>query len=518
MSDVKIRRALLSVSDKAGLVPFARSLQKWNIEIISTGGTLRTLQEAGIPARSVSDVTGFPEILDGRVKTLHPRIHAGILAVNDNPAHQLQMTEHLIEPIDMVVVNLYPFEETISRDGITTEEAIEQIDIGGPAMVRAAAKNFQHKVVVVNPASYEVVLANLEEHDGAISEQLRFKLATDAFGHTAQYDKVIEAFFSTHSKSEEGNSKFPSALSISPNKAADLRYGENPHQSAALYGDFFSYFEVLYGKELSYNNILDIEAASGLAEEFSEPTVVIVKHTNPCGVGSAAGIAEAYAKALATDRTSAFGGIIAINRPLDLDAAKAINEIFTEVVIAPEFPADVLEFMMKKKDRRLVAQKKSVRQSKPLDIRSVAGGVLVQNSDRLSMDSEKLRVVTHRAPSEEERRAMLFAWRVAMHVKSNAIVYATSDRTVGIGAGQMSRVDSSRLAVRKAVEAGLDLHGTAVASDGFFPFADGLLEATKAGATAVIQPGGSVRDPEVIQAADDNNVAMIFTGIRHFKH
>jgi len=518
MNETIIRRALISVSDKNGVVELARALRKWKVDIISTGGTLKTLKEAGIPAQSVSDVTGFPEILDGRLKTLHPRIHAGLLAVADNPAHRKQLQELNIETIDLVVVNLYPFEQAVSRNGISLEEAVEQIDIGGPTMIRAAAKNFKYKTVVVNPERYPAIIEEMEKHGGAISEELRAALANEAFERTARYDASIAQYLKAKSLPEPQTPTLPEVFSLRHPKLFDLRYGENPHQQAALYGSFADYFEHMHGKELSYNNIVDIQAAVEVVEEFTEPTVVIIKHTSPCGVGSDGRLVEAYRKALSTDTTSAFGGIIAANRPLDTETAQAMNEIFSEVIIAADFPPGVLDLLRKKKDRRLIRQKKTISQSKTLQVKTIAGGVLVQTPDVITLDEKQLRVVTKREPTETEWAAMVFGWRVAKHVKSNAIVYARPDRTVGIGAGQMSRLDSSRIAVMKANEAGLDLTGTAVASDAFFPFADGLLEAVKAGATAVIQPGGSVRDEEVIRAADENNIAMVFTGMRHFRH
>ncbi|TAK62811.1 MAG: bifunctional phosphoribosylaminoimidazolecarboxamide formyltransferase/IMP cyclohydrolase [Bacteroidetes bacterium] len=515
MNDRKIRRALISVSDKTGIGEFARKLLQWGIEIISTGGTLKLLHDAGIPATSVSEITGFPEILDGRVKTLHPSIHAGLLAVEDNVPHRQQLESLNIQPIDLVVVNLYPFEKTIARNDVTIEEAVEQIDIGGPTMLRAAAKNYKSKTVVVTPETYNVIIAEMEQRNGAVSEATRLKLAREVFHHTARYDSAIAQYFDRGNSSQPA---LPETFSISLRKQYELRYGENPHQRAALYGSYDGVFEKLHGKELSYNNIVDIQAAAELAEEFDEPAVVIIKHTNPCGVGTGKTLAEAYEKAFATDKTSAFGGIVCVNRPLDAEAVKRIDAIFTEVVIAPEFPGEILQTMMKKKDRRLICQKKRLKEIPSLNIKAVANGLLVQTTDDILLEEKQLRVVTKRIPAGQERAAMLFAWRVAKHVKSNAIIYARQDRTIGIGAGQMSRVDSSRLAVIKAKDAGLELSGTAVASDAFFPFADGLLEAVKVGATAVIQPGGSIRDEEVIRAADENNIAMIFTGIRHFKH
>jgi phosphoribosylaminoimidazolecarboxamide formyltransferase/IMP cyclohydrolase len=511
---LKIRRALISVSDKKGIIEFAKGLKEFGVEIISTGGTFTALKNAGIEVKSVSEVTGFPEILDGRVKTLHPSIHGGILAVMDNPAHRDQLQKHNIEPIDLVVVNLYPFEQTIAVEHVKLEEAIEQIDIGGPAMVRSSSKNFKHTAVVVNPNLYGVVLEEMHEHDGALTVQTRFQLACRAFQHTAHYDSVIASYLSGLTP----QNTLPDSITLSLMKEQPMRYGENPHQSAALYGKFGEHFQKLHGKELSYNNILDINAAALLCAEFDEAAVVIVKHNNPCGVATDKHLVEAYRKALATDSKSAFGGIVCVNRPLDRATAEAINEIFTEVVIAPEYEQGVLELLTKKKDRRLMKQISNLRKVRELDIRKVVGGVLVQDPDQHRIHPNDLRVVTKRKPTDTEMQALLFAWRIAKHVKSNAIVYALGDRTLGIGAGQMSRVDSSKIAAMKATDAGFDLHGCAVSSDAFFPFADGLLEAVKVGATAVIQPGGSVRDEEVIKAADEHDVAMVFTGIRHFRH
>jgi len=511
---LKIRRALISVSDKKGIVEFAKALKEFDVEIISTGGTFAALKNAGIDVKSVSDVTGFPEILDGRVKTLHPIIHGGILAVLDNPSHREQLQKHNIEPIDLVVVNLYPFEQTIAVENVKLDEAIEQIDIGGPAMVRSSSKNFKHTAIVVNPNLYGVVLEEMREHNGALTVQTRFQLACRAFQHTAHYDSVIASYLSGLMP----QNTLPDSITLSLMKEQSMRYGENPHQSAALYGKFGEHFQKLHGKELSYNNILDINAAALLCAEFDEPTVVIVKHNNPCGVASDAVLVEAYKKALATDTKSAFGGIVCVNRPLDRTTAEAINEIFTEVVIAPEYERGVLELLTKKKDRRLMKQTSNLRKVRELDIRTVIGGILVQEPDQHRIHISELKVVTKRQPTEEEMQALLFAWRIAKHVKSNAIIYTLGDRTLGIGAGQMSRVDSSKIAAMKAKDAGFDLHGCAVSSDAYFPFADGLLEAVKVGATAVIQPGGSVRDEEVIKAADEHGVAMVFTGIRHFRH
>ena len=510
-----IRRALISVSDKRGLTEFAKALSAMNVEIISTGGTCATLKGEGIAVRSVSDVTGFPEILDDRVKTLHPKIHAGLLAVADNAEHMKQLEELNIEPIDMVVVNLYPFEQTIAKAGVTLDDAIEQIDIGGPTMLRSAAKNFKHKAVIVNPDRYDSIIAEMRANNCAITETTCFNLAREVFCHTTAYDSVIAGYLDGIGTTTP---IFPDVYHLALRKEQELRYGENPHQTAALYGSFSKIFEHLHGKELSYNNIVDIAAAAQLVAEFDEPTVAIIKHTNPCGVGSAPNIAEAYAKAFATDTKSAFGGIVAMNRELDMAAAEMINEIFTEVIVAPAYADGVLGFLKKKKDRRLIHCRGDLRTLQSPDIKSVPGGLIMQSPDRARVQPENLKVVTKRKPRPDELRAMLFGWRVAKHVKSNAIVYALADRTIGVGAGQMSRIDSARVASWKANEMGLSVRGTAVASDAFFPFADGLLEAINAGSTCVIQPGGSVRDEEVIAAADKHEVAMVLTGIRHFKH
>jgi phosphoribosylaminoimidazolecarboxamide formyltransferase/IMP cyclohydrolase len=510
----RIRRALISVSDKSGLLDFARALRAMDIEILSTGGTATTLRQAGIEVTNVSDVTGFPEIMDGRVKTLHPLIHGALLGVTDNPDHLRQMRDHGIVPIDMVVVNLYPFRETVARPGTTLATAVENIDIGGPSMLRSAAKNFRCKAVIVDPARYEDVLHELKTSGGNVSEQTCAALAREVFHHTSSYDAAIADYLDAQSSPDA----LPSRLTIDVPKEQPLRYGENPHQRASLYGSFTKLFRSLHGKELSFNNIMDMSAAAMVVAEFDQPAVAIIKHMNPCGVGQDVSLAEAYTKAVATDTTSAFGGIVAVNRTLDMETARRINEIFTEVIVAPEIPADVLELLRKKKDRRLVILTGDVRSATRYDVRSVPGGFLAQDPDAPGVDASTFRVVTRRAPTSDEELALGFAWRVAKHVKSNAIVYTSADRTLGVGAGQMSRIDSSRIAVQKAAAAGLDLRGSVVASDAFFPFADGLLEAVRAGSTAVIQPGGSVRDADVIAAADEHNVAMIFTGTRHFRH
>lgn len=514
-----IRTALLSVSDKTGIVELAQQLHVLGVSLISTGGTAKTIADAGIPVRKVSDVTGFPEIMDGRVKTLHPKIHGGLLGVLDDETHIKQMRENGIESIDIAIVNLYPFERTMRAPGVSHEMLIENIDIGGPAMVRAAAKNYKHTCVVVNPARYSELLGFIAEGQspdafGQVPVAFRQQLAREAFAHTARYDGMVSSWFAT-----EQNVLLPDEFAIPMLKTQALRYGENPHQQAALYGSFLDLFQQVHGKELSFNNILDIDAATRVVLEFDEPTVAIVKHNNPCGVGSALTLVDAYRKAFATDTVSPFGGIIAVNRPVDADYATEVHALFTEVLIAPSFTEEALAILTKKKDRRLMTvQLSNLRTASNIDVRSVAGGYLVQSPDTPLLDEGALRVVTQRQPTEDERHAMMFAWKIAKHVKSNAIVYASADRTLGIGAGQMSRVDSARIAVSKANDVGLSLKGCAVASDAFFPFADGLLQAADAGATAVIQPGGSVRDEEVIAAANERGLTMMMTGMRHFRH
>ena len=513
-SSEPIRRALISVSDKTGLVPFARALVALGVEIISTGGTAKLLAQEGVANTEISAFTGFPEMLDGRVKTLHPKVHGGLLFVRDNPDHVAQAEAHDIKAIDLVVVNLYPFEKTIAKPGTTLEEAIEQIDIGGPSMLRSAAKNYRFVTVVVDPEDYESVLENIHANDGSTTLKLRERLGIKVFVTTSKYDGAIANYLN---KEQETTC----SLNLSMPIVARLRYGENPHQTAALYGHFDEHFEKLHGKELSYNNILDISAASELIEEFSEPTIAILKHTNPCGIGSDADLREAWDKAFATDKQAPFGGIIICNRPLTEPLARAISEIFSEVIIAPDFDAEARALLQKKKNLRLM--RKLPRPLPKSDdeqmlIRSVTGGVLVQSRDGSPETDLESKVVTARPPTQAELAAMLFAWRVVKHVKSNAIVYAAADRTLGIGAGQMSRVDASRIAIWKAADAGLSLKGSAVGSDAFFPFPDGLIAAAEAGATCAIQPGGSVKYPEVIAAADQRKMTMICTGVRHFKH
>ena len=511
-----IRRALLSVSDKTGLLEFAQFLAGRGVELISTGGTAKTLREAGVKVIELSDYTGFPEMMDGRVKTLHPKVHGGLLQRRDLATHREQAAKHLIPTIDLVVVNLYPFEQTVARPDCTTELAIENIDIGGPSMLRSAAKNHEAVTVITDPSDYAVVQKEIEA-GGDTMVGTRRKLAAKVFRHTSHYDHLIGSYLTRLSEPEQP--VLQDSAGIVRRRAQSLRYGENPHQKAALYGSFLESFEQLHGKELSYNNVLDLSAAAGLIAEFrdAEPTLAILKHTNPCGVGSGKKLREAWDRAYATDRQAPFGGIIAANRPLDGETAQAIAEIFSEVILAPSFTAEALKILQAKKNLRLMENHE--KGTGGYDFRSVRGnGLLVQESDGAGDDEKAWKVVTRRKPSEAELRAMRFGWKVVRHVKSNAIVYAGEDRTLGIGAGQMARVDSSRIAVWKAGEAKLSLKGSAVASDAFFPFPDGLEAAAQAGATAAIQPGGSVKDPEVIAAADRLGVAMIFTGRRHFRH
>ena len=509
---MKIKRALLSVSDKTGIAEFARCLHEMGVEIISTGGTAALLKSESIPVLEIEKFTGFPEILGGRVKTLHPKVHGGLLYVRTDPTHQEQLTKNGIQPIDLVAVNLYPFEQTIRKPDIKLEDAIEQIDIGGPSMLRSAAKNYRFVTTISDPQDYETVLQELETHGGETTLAFREKLAIKVFLLTARYDSSIATYLN-HEQATSG------AYAVSLPLETRLRYGENPHQSASLYGRFSDFFQKLHGKELSFNNILDINAAANLMREFSEPTVAILKHTNPCGVGSDADLREAWVKAFATDKQAPFGGIIICNRPMIEPLARAIAEIFSEVIIAPEFEPEARALLQKKKNLRLMKSLEwfnSTRQEP--DVRSVIGGMLVQEKDFAPLPRPEDHVVTKRPPTADEMAAMLFGWKVVKHIKSNAIVYARKDRTLGIGAGQMARVDASRIAIWKAGEAGLSLQGSAVASDAFFPFPDGLIAAADAGATAAIQPGGSVRDESVIESADERNLAMVFTGIRNFRH
>jgi phosphoribosylaminoimidazolecarboxamide formyltransferase/IMP cyclohydrolase len=509
---MKINRALISVSDKTGIVPFARRLSEMGIEIISTGGTAALLKDESISHIEIEQFTGFPEILSGRVKTLHPKVHGGLLFLRDNPDHRQQAAAHQIQPIDLVVINLYPFESTVAEPNVTLEQAVEQIDIGGPAMLRSAGKNYRSVTVVSDPADYDLVLKEMELHDGETTLTLREQFAIKAFLKTSGYDQAIADFL----RRQQGTA---GAFVLCLPLEMHLRYGENPHQAASLYGHFQNFFQKLHGKELSYNNILDINAAANLIREFPEPTVAILKHTNPCGVGSDPDLREAWIKAFATDKQAPFGGVIICNCPLNESLARAISEIFSEVIIAPEFEPEARALLQKKKNLRLMKMLSGTEEAKDdLQVRSVIGGILVQEKDGAGFEEPERHVVSARPPTADEMKAMLFGWRVVKHIKSNAIVYASKDRTLGIGAGQMSRVDSARIAVWKANEAGLTLKGSVVCSDAFFPFADGLIAAADAGATSAIQPGGSLRDEEVIAAANERQMAMVFTGVRHFRH
>ncbi len=518
-------QALLSVSDKSGLVEFAHGLDARGVKLLSTGGTAKVLADAGLAVTDVGSYTGFPEMLDGRVKTLHPKVHGGILARRDLPAHAAALREHAIPTIDLVVVNLYPFRETVARPGCTLEDAIENIDIGGPAMVRSAAKNWPHVGIVVDPADYAGVLAELAAGGGALSDATRFALMRKAFAHTAAYDGAIANWLTARGP-DGAASTWPDNFFVAGTKVQDMRYGENPHQSAAFYrddmpaaGTIATYAQV-QGKELSYNNIGDSDAAWECARSFDVPACVIIKHANPCGVAIAATPLEAYRKALATDPTSAFGGVIAFNRPVDAATVEAVSAQFLEVLIAPAYTDDALALIAKKVNVRVlnVALPPGAAAANPWDMKRVGGGFLVQSPDDRNVGEADLKVVTKRVPTAAEVVDLLFAWRVAKFVKSNAIVYCRDGQTLGVGAGQMSRVDSSRIAAIKAGNAGLNLAGSAVASDAFFPFRDGLDVVADNGATSVIQPGGSIRDAEVIAAADERGIAMVVTGIRHFRH
>lgn len=522
----RVTQALISVSDKEGVVELATQLRELGIRLLSTGGTALLLRNAGIEVRDVSDITGFPEMLDGRVKTLHPRVHGGLLARRDLPAHMKALAEHKIDTIDLLVVNLYPFQKTVARPDCTLDLAIENIDIGGPAMLRAAAKNHASVTVVVDPGDYARVLADLRS-TGGVGDALRFELARKVFAHTAQYDGAIANYLGTAAgaprQGGEAPGVYPQTFTLQFEQLQGMRYGENPHQSAAFYRDALpaagalAHYRQLQGKELSYNNIADSDAAWECVKVFDAPACVIIKHANPCGVAVAEGLLEAYRKAFSTDPTSAFGGIIAFNRPLDGATAEQVAKQFVEVLIAPGFDEGA---------RRAFAGKQNVRlleiplasASNRFDLKRVGGGLLVQSPDEHRLTEADVKVVTRKAPTSEQMQDLLFAWRVAQFVKSNAIVFCGQGQTLGVGAGQMSRIDSARIASIKAEHAGLSLAGSAVASDAFFPFRDGLDVVVDAGATAVIQPGGSVRDDEVIAAADERGVAMVFTGVRHFRH
>jgi phosphoribosylaminoimidazolecarboxamide formyltransferase/IMP cyclohydrolase len=514
----QIRRALLSVSDKRGIVELARGLAAHGVELLSTGGTAKLLREAGLTVKEVAEHTGFPEMLDGRVKTLHPKIHGGLLGRRDLPEHVAAMNEHGIPPIDLVCVNLYPFREVTAR-GCSLEEAIENIDIGGPSMLRSAAKNHAAVTVVVDPADYAVVLDEMRTHRGATVPETRARLAKKVFRATAAYDGMIADYLGDLGRGADEH--FGESMHLQLTKAAELRYGENPHQHAALYGDLFSFLEQLHGKELSYNNLVDIDAALRLMLDFasdSRAVLAILKHNTPCGVGAGASVLEAYQKAFATDPESPFGGILITNREWDLALTQVVDEIFTEVLIAPGFSADALDKLRKKKNRRLILWHQERTPTSHIELRSVIGGVLAQDRDVALESAGEAKVASKRAPTPAELQAMDFGWRVVKHVKSNAIVFAAADRTLGIGGGQTSRVDAVLLAREKAARQKISLAGSALASDAYFPFPDGVEHGLEAGASAIIQPGGSVRDDDAIAAADRRGATMVLTGARHFRH
>jgi phosphoribosylaminoimidazolecarboxamide formyltransferase/IMP cyclohydrolase len=517
----KVTRALISVSHKEGVLDFAKEISRLGIEILSTGGTAKLLRDGGVTVKDVSEFTGFPEMLDGRVKTLHPKVHGGILGRRGNPEHVKQMKQHGIEPIDLVVVNLYPFEQTVAKPGCTLEDAIENIDIGGPTMLRSAAKNYTDVAVVVSPRDYGRVLDELRK-TGEVSLKTRFELCRTVFLHTASYDSAISAWLNNQVPDEE-KTRFPNILTLHFEKVQNLRYGENPHQEGAFYREFgvkepcVAHAKQLQGKEMSFNNYLDANSALELVKEYGGTAAVIIKHNNPCGVATASSLADAYRKARDCDPVSAFGGVIAFNHMVDLETAKEITATFVEVIVAPEFAPDAREELKKKKDLRLLDIGPNIA-GKPegMDLKKVTGGLIYQDRDLGKIaDVKALPVASKRTPTDDEYEALSFAWKVCKHVKSNAIVFTGKDRTVGIGAGQMNRLDSVRIAVMKAQSS---LEGTVLASDAFFPFRDGLDEAAKAGVTAVIQPGGSLKDEEVIKAADEHGIAMVLTKMRHFRH
>jgi phosphoribosylaminoimidazolecarboxamide formyltransferase / IMP cyclohydrolase len=561
----KIERALVSLSDKSGAVEFAKGLAEFGIEIISTGGTARTLREAGISITDVSEVTGFPEMMDGRVKTLHPKIHGGFLALRDNPEHVKEMREHAIEPIDLVAINLYPFEQTIVKHGVSLEEAVENIDIGGPAMIRSASKNWLDVAVVTDPRLYEGILEELRRNDGALSLNTRQRLAVLAYTRTASYDLAISSYLAKQLLDEDlafleplnplgdlvfiepdefdendtdsETSTLPEHTEISLAKISDLRYGENPHQQAALYGTGetggIANAEQLHGKEMSFNNYVDAEAAWNLVSDFEQLAVAIIKHTNPSGVGVGETNEQAYRRALSTDPVSAFGSVVAFNRPVDATVATSVNEVFTEVVIAPDFEPEALEIFRTKKNLRVLRtspDKISNRESQISDrlgtsefetqiqYKQISGGMLLQTKDTHVLTSADLRTVTEKQPTEADIRAMMLAWKVCKHVKSNAIVISNETQTLGVGSGQMNRVDSLRLAAMRAERFSLPIKAAALASDAFFPFRDNVDEAAQLGISAIIQPGGSIKDEDSIQAANEHDIAMVFTGVRHFNH
>jgi len=544
----KIKRALISVTNKDGLAEFANSLARFSVEIISTGGTAKFLRDAGINVKDVSDVTGFPEMMDGRVKTLHPKIHGAFLALRDNGQHIASMAEHSIEPIDLVVVNLYAFEDTVARDNVSLEEAVENIDIGGPAMIRSASKNWHDVAVVTDQRLYPEIVEELTTNEGALSLKTRQRLAALAYTRTASYDLAISSYLARQlsdddlekheplnplgslmfidnieePEADEGLEQLPENIHIELAKVADLRYGENPHQKAALYNEGaisgIAGAIQLHGKEMSFNNYVDTEAAWNLVQDIDETAVAIIKHTNPSGVGLGESNDEAYKRALSTDPVSAFGGIVAFNRTVDQQVAKSVNEVFTEVVVAPAFDPDALETFKTKKNLRVLQIQLGTSTRSSLEYKQISGGFLVQDKDLHRLSEKDVQFVTEKRPSDDEIKALLLAWTVCKHVKSNAIVFAEKDQTLGVGAGQMNRVDSVRIAAIRAERFNLALKGSVLASDAFFPFRDNVDEAAKYGVSAIIQPGGSVRDEECIAAANENGISLVFTGIRHFKH
>ncbi|MBU1911935.1 MAG: bifunctional phosphoribosylaminoimidazolecarboxamide formyltransferase/IMP cyclohydrolase [Candidatus Omnitrophica bacterium] len=530
----KISRALISVSDKTGLEELVKVLNEFKVEMLSTGGTAKLIAEMGIPVKSVSDHTGFPEMLDGRVKTLHPKIHGGLLAIRDKKEHMEQVKKHDIGLIDMVVVNLYPFEKTIAKPGVKLEEAIENIDIGGPSMLRSAAKNSKDVVVVCNPERYKDIIKELKENDGAISDKMHFKLGVEVFEKTSKYDAAIYSYLKRQDEGEgspstsletgrvEGEKDFPDTLELKFEKVQSLRYGENPHQKASFYKDKnsnvvgISNAKQLHGKELSFNNIIDLDAALEIVKEFKEPAASVIKHTNPCGAATANTLADAYKDALECDKISAFGSIVGLNREVDFKTAEAIISAgFTECIIAPSYEKNALDILMDKKNLRLIEVGGLKGIEKDYDLKKVVGGLLIQDRDIFNIEEKDLKVVTKKKPAKEEIESLLFGWKIAKHVRSNAIVLSQGTRTVGVGAGQMSRVDSMVIAIMKS--RGLS-KGSTCASDAFFPKEDAIEEAKKAGITSIIQPGGSIRDEHVIKACDDAGISMVLTGARHFKH
>ncbi|HYK64182.1 MAG TPA: bifunctional phosphoribosylaminoimidazolecarboxamide formyltransferase/IMP cyclohydrolase [Patescibacteria group bacterium] len=520
MSDrVAIKRALIGVADKTGVAEFARALARHGVEIVSTGGTAAALEAAGVRVRSVENFTGSPEMLDGRVKTLHPKIHGGILARRGDASHQRQMQQHEIEPIDLVVVNFYPFEKTVAKPGVSLDEAIENIDIGGPTMVRAAAKNYGDVAVVVDAADYDAILKELDANQGEISAATRWRLARRAFAHVSAYDVAISNYLGTHTGSED--SALGETFNLALKREQALRYGENPHQTGALYGRFLEIAHQLHGKELSFNNVVDISSAMNLMLEFEDErraVVAILKHNTPCGVGVADTLKGAWDKAFTTDPDSPFGGIIIANRPWDMEFARAVDELFTEVLIGPSYPDDVIAFLRKKKNRRVMTFNSSAVDRNELDVKKVLGGLLVQTPDLSIEDPRQGKVVTRRAPTDAEMRALSFGIKVCKHIKSNAIAFVGEDRTLAVGGGATSRIDPVYAAREKAARLKVALAGSVLVSEALFPFPDGPTLAAEAGATAIAQPGGAVRDDEVIAAADKFGLAMVFTGVRHFRH